>query len=98
MLRSQSVELLTPIIKFYKMKLKSLLVVSVVSFAASLSFAQTAPVVAPVAPAVVQQAPAAAVENTSKAEVPTKKHAKKHAHKVSAKKHKAGKHKKKAVM
>lgn len=80
------------------MKLNSLLAVSVVSLAATLSFAQTAPAVAPVAPAVVQPAPAAAVDNTSKAEVPTKKHTKKHAHKVNAKKHKAGKHKKKAVM
>jgi hypothetical protein len=80
------------------MKLNSLLAVSALSFATTLSFAQSAPAVAPVAPAVVQPAPAAAVDNTSKAEVPPKKHAKKHAHKVSAKKHKAGKHKKKVVM
>ena len=45
-----------------------------------------------------QTAPAAAVDSTVKAEKPVKKHAKKKAHKVSAKKHKAAKHKKKAAM
>jgi hypothetical protein len=54
--------------------------------------------VAPVAPAVIQPAPAAAVDSTAKADAPNKKHAKKQAHKVSAKKHKANKQKKKAVM
>jgi Skp family chaperone for outer membrane proteins len=78
------------------MKLNTLFAASVMSLAATLSFAQTAPAVAPIAPAVVQ--PAAPVDNTAKAEAPAKKHGKKQAHKVSVKKHKVAKHKKKAAM
>ena len=90
-----------PSYKFPNMKLNSLFAASVITLAATLSFAQTAPAVAPaapVAPAVVQPAPAAAVDNMAKAQTPSKKHAKKQAHKVSVKKHKAAKHKKKAAM
>lgn len=66
------------------MKLKSLLAALLVSLVPSLSFAQSAP--------------AAAADNTAKIEQPSKKTAKKHAHKVGVKKHKAAKHKKTAAM
>jgi hypothetical protein len=66
------------------MKLKSLLAAVLISSIASLSFAQSAP--------------AAAAESPSQVETVVKKPAKKHGHKVSAKKHKAAKHKKKAAM
>ena len=66
------------------MKLKSLLAALLTSLVASLSFAQAAP--------------AAAVDSTTKIDQSVNKPAKKHAHKVSAKKHKAAKHKKPAAM
>lgn len=66
------------------MKLKSLLAALLMSSIASLSFAQSAPAAATVSP--------------SQVETVIKKPAKKHAHKVASKKHKATKHKKKAAM
>jgi hypothetical protein len=81
---------------FPNMKFNSLIAALAVALTASLAGAQTAPAVASITPAPV--APAPAVDNTPKAETTLKKHGKKKAHTVSAKKHKAGKHKKKAAM
>jgi len=80
------------------MKLNSLIAALAVTLTASLAGAQTAPAVAPITPAPVAPAVAPAVDNTAKSETTLKKHSKKKAHAVSAKKHKAGKHKKKAAM
>ena len=66
------------------MKLKSLLAALLTSLVASLSFGQAAS--------------ADAVDNTAKIVRSVNKPAKKHAHKVSAKKHKVAKHKKTAAM
>jgi len=65
-----------------KMKIKSLIAAVVVAGISALSFAQNEP---------VSKAPV-------KVEKVNKKNAKKHAHKVSGKKHKVAKHKKQAVM
>jgi len=64
------------------MKMKSLIATIVLAGIGALSFAQNEP--APAAPVKVEKA--------------AKKNAKKHAHKVSVKKHKAAKHKKQAAM
>jgi Skp family chaperone for outer membrane proteins len=84
---------------FPKMKFNSLIAAVAVALTASLASAQTAPAVAPITPApAAPVAPAPVVDNTPKAETTLKKHGKKKAHTVSAKKHKAAKHKKKAAM
>lgn len=66
------------------MKIKTMLAAVIFSLVGPVSFALSAP--------------AAAVDSTVKIEKSVKKPAKKHAHKVSAKKHKAAKHKKTAPM
>jgi len=78
------------------MKLNSLIAALAVALTASLAGAQTAPAVAPITPAPTPVAPA--VDNPPKAETTLKKHGKKKAHGVNAKKHKTGKHKKKTAM
>jgi hypothetical protein len=66
------------------MKLKHVLPALLMSLLGTFSFAQSAP--------------ASAVDGTVKIEKPAKKTAKKHAHKVSAKKHKASKRKTTGMM
>ena len=65
------------------MKLQSFVVGLVIAFVTNVAMAQTEPTVTPA--------------GTETAMKPNKKAAKKHAHKVSAKKHKVGKHKKPSV-